>query len=303
MELWIIFSILNPLIFALVNITDKRVLSEFNLSIRSFNLFVGISQGVIGIILFLINIPSNITFTLFIIGCSIGFLQGISLIIMFWMIKKTEPSRVSTIMSTYPIYVAIMGVIIFNEILSILNWLAIFIAIAGTILASLKFSDKGKNSNKFFEPLLLLLVISAVLVGSSHLVTKSITEEFSHYQIVSMRNIGISITMMALFLRKKSFIELCHFIAIPKKSIWLILSQGISPVFGHLSLTYAIANGPVALVSTITSARAVFIFLISLLGSYIAPKLVYEKFTLSDIAIKLISALMVIVSIILITYW
>jgi len=303
MELWIIFSILNPLIFALVNITDKRVLSEFNLSIKSFNLFVGISQGIIGLILLSINMPSNITFSLFLVGCSIGFLQGISLIIMFWMIKKTEPSRVSTIMSSYPIYVAIMGVLIFDEILSILNWFAIIIAITGTILASLKFTQKDKKSNKFFEPLLLLLVISAVLVGSSHLVTKSISEEFTNYQIVSMRNIGISITMMALFLRKKSFIELCHFITMPKKSIWLISSQGISPVFGHLSITYAIANGPVALVSTITSARAVFIFLISLLGSYIAPKLVHEKFTLPDITIKLISALMVVISIILITYW
>ena len=151
MELWIIFSILNPIIFAIVNITDKRVLSEFNLSIKSFNLFVGLSQGIIGIFLFLLNFPENLTLKLSLIGCSIGALQCIGLIIMFWMIQKTEPSRVSTIMSTYPIYVAIMGVIIFNEILSILNWVAIILAITGTIIASLIFSEKERKIIKYLS--------------------------------------------------------------------------------------------------------------------------------------------------------
>ena len=302
MELWIIFSILNPIIFAIVNITDKRVLSEFNLSIKSFNLFVGLSQGIIGIFLFLLNFPENLTLKLLLIGCSIGVLQGIGLIIMFWMIQKTEPSRVSTIMSTYPIYVAIMGVIIFNEILSILNWVAIILAITGTIIASLKFSEQEKKNNQLFEPLLLLLVISAILIGTSHLITKSISEEFSPYQIVSMRGIGISITMMALFLRKDSLRDLFSFIIEPKRSLWLISSQGLAPVFGHLSITYAISNGPVALVSTITSSRTVFIFIISLIGSYITPKLVHEKFIFPDIIFKFISVLMVVASIIMITY-
>ena len=296
MELWIIFSILNPIIFAIVNITDKRVLSEFNLSIKSFNLFVGLSQGIIGIFLFLLNFPENLTLKLSLIGCSIGALQGIGLIIMFWMIQKTEPSRVSTIMSTYPIYVAIMGVIIFNEILSILNWVAIILAITGTIIASLKFSEQEKKNNQLFEPLLLLLVISAILIGTS------ISEDFSPYQIVSMRGIGISITMMALFLRKDSFKDLFSFIIVPKRSLWLISSQGLAPVFGHLSITYAISNGPVALVSTITSSRTVFIFIISLIGSYITPKLVHEKFIFPDIIFKFISVLMVVASIIMITY-
>ena len=303
MEPWILFAILNPIIFAIVNITDKRVLSEFNLSIKSFNLFVGLSQGVIGLILFSMNFPENLTSTLFLIGCSIGVLQGIGLIIMFWMIQKTDPSRVSTIMATYPIYVAIMGVIIFNEILSILNWFAIIIAITATIIASLKFSEQEKNNSKSFEPLLFFLVITAILVGTSHLITKSISEEFSPYQIVSMRGIGISITMMALFLRKDSLKNLLNFIIIPKRSLWLISSQGLAPVFGHLSITYAISNGPVALVSTITSSRAVFLFIISLIASYITPKLVHEKFIYPDIIFKLISALMVIISIIIITYF
>ncbi len=81
----------------------------------AFNLFVGGSAGLFGAVVLLIDTPFGVEFDVMARAWSIGVLQGISLILMFWMLKREDPSRVIPAMQTTPIYVALLACAIFGE--------------------------------------------------------------------------------------------------------------------------------------------------------------------------------------------
>lgn len=277
------------------------MLSGFGLALPSFNLFVGGSQGLFGAIVLLTNTPSGIEFDVIARAWSIGVIQGFSLIFMFWMLKREDPSRVIPAMQTTPIYVALLAWAIFGESLSPLQWTAVLLAVTGSVLASVRIGSKSPNGRVGFQPVFLLLAVGAFLMASSQLVTKSIIDDLSTLHIVSIRGIGLFTVMWAVFGRPAALKGLGQFLKQPGRAPLLIISEGVMPFTGHLLITYAIGKGPIALVSALGGARPIFVFSLSVLGAWLSPSLIYEKFTRPDMALKLVSASMVVAAVVIIS--
>ena len=301
MELWILAALANPLIFSIVTLIDKRVLSGFGLGLPSFNLFVGGSQGLFGAVVLLLNFPLAVEFEIIAKAWSIGVLQAFTLIFMFWMLKREDPSRVIPAMQTSPIYVAVLAWVIFDESLSALQWISVFLAVGGSVLASIKIGSLSGKGNIVFQPLFLLLAVGALLMASSQLITKSIVDDLSTIHIVSFRGIGLFTVMWLVFARPPALRGLGSFLKRPKQAPWLVMAEGVMPFNGHLLITYAIGKGPIALVSSLGGARPIFVFSMSALGAWLAPSLIYEKFTRPDMALKLVSASMVVGAVVIIS--
>ena len=88
----------------------------------------------------------------------------------------------------------------------------------------------------------------------------------------------------------------------PLQFLWgQLLAEGIMPFNGHLLITYAIGIGPVALVSALGGARPIFVFSMSVLGAWLAPSVIYERFSRRDVLLKLSSASLVVVAVALIS--
>ncbi len=301
MELWILAALANPLIFSIVTLIDKQVLSGFGLGLPSFNLFVGGSQGLFGATVLLLNFPAGVEFEILAKAWSIGVLQAFTLIFMFWMLKREDPSRVIPAMQTSPIYVALLAWVIFDESLTALQWISVFLAVGGSVLASIKIGSLSGKGNIVFQPLFLLLAVGALLMASSQLITKSIVEDLSTIHIVSLRGTGLFTVMWLVFARPDALRGLGSFLKRPKQAPWLIMAEGVMPFNGHLLITYAIGKGPIALVSSLGGARPIFVFSMSALGAWLAPNLIYEKFTRPDMALKLVSASMVVGAVVIIS--
>lgn len=277
------------------------MLSGFGLGLPSFNLFVGGSQGLFGAVVLLFNFPVTVEFEIIAKAWSIGVLQAFTLIFMFWMLKREDPSRVIPAMQTSPIYVALLAWMIFGESLSTLQWTAVLLAVGGSIMASVRIGSLSPNGKVGFQPIFLLLAVGALLMASSQLITKSIVDDLSTLHIVSLRGIGLFTIMWAVFARPTALRGLGSFLKQPKRAPWLIIAEGIMPFNGHLLITYAIGKGPIALVSSLGGARPIFVFSMSALGAWLAPSLIYEKFTRPDMALKLVSASMVVVAVVIIS--
>jgi len=301
LELWIIASLANPLVFSIVTLIDKRILSGFGLGLPSFNLFVGGSQGLFGATVLLLNFPFGVELEVIAQAWSIGALQAFTLIFMFWMLKREDPSRVIPAMQTSPIYVALLAWLIFGESLSVLQWTAVFLAVGGSVLASIQLGSVSGTNNFVFQPLFLLLAVGALLMASSQLITKAIVDDLSTSQIVSLRGAGLFTVMWLVFARPAALRGLGNFLKNPKQAPWLILAEGIMPFNGHLLITYAIGKGPVALVSALGGARPIFVFSMTALGARFAQNLIYEQFTRADLLFKLLSATMVVVAVAIIS--
>mgnify|MGYP006096553139 CR=1 FL=1 len=277
------------------------MLSGFGLGLPSFNLFVGGSQGLFGVVVLLFNFPVTVEFEIIAKAWSIGVLQAFTLIFMFWMLKREDPSRVIPAMQTSPIYVALLAWMIFGESLSTLQWTAVLLAVGGSIMASVRIGSLSPNGKVGFQPIFLLLAVGALLMASSQLITKSIVDDLSTLHIVSLRGIGLFTIMWAVFARPTALRGLVSFLKQPKRAPWLIIAEGIMPFNGHLLITYAIGKGPIALVSSLGGARPIFVFSMSALGAWLAPSLIYEKFTRPDMALKLVSASMVVAAVVIIS--
>ena len=301
MELWILAALANPLVFSIVTLVDKKVLSGFGMPLPSFNLWVGGSQGIFGTIVLLTTFPAGVGFIVFVQAWSIGVLQAFTLIFMFWMLKREDPSRVIPAMQTSPIYVALLAWIIFGESLSAWHWLAVMLAVGGSILASVTVGSAGSSGRLVFQPLFLLLALGALLMASSQLITKAIIDDLSTLHIVSIRGLGLFTVMAIVFARPDALRTLGKFLRQPKKAPWIIVAEGVMPFAGHLLITYAIGKGPVALVSALGGARPIFVFSLTALGTWLAPKLVFEKFTRVSMLLKLLSASMVVAAVVIIS--
>ncbi len=301
MELWILAALANPLIFSIVTLIDKRVLSGFGLGLPSFNLFVGGSQGLFGATVLLLNFPAGVEFEIIARAWSIGVLQAFSLIFMFWMLKREDPSRVIPAMQTSPIYVALLAWMIFGESLSVLHWLAVILAVSGSVLASIQVGSLSPNGKVGFQPVFLLLAAGALLMASSQLITKSIVDDLSTIHIVSLRGTGLFTVMWLVFARPTALKGLGSFLKQPKWAPWLIIAEGVMPFNGHLLITYAIGKGPIALVSALGGARPIFVFSMTAMSAWLVPNLIYEKFTRADMIVKLVSASMVVTAVAIIS--
>jgi drug/metabolite transporter (DMT)-like permease len=249
----------------------------------------------------LISFPVGVEFENIASAWSIGVLQAFTLIFMFWMLKREDPSRVIPAMQTAPIYVALLAWALFGEALSALQWVAVLLAVGGSILASVRIGSLSPNGKFVFQPLFLLLAVGALLMASSQLITKSIVDDLSTLHIVSLRGIGLFTVMWIVFARPAALRGLGSFLKQPKRAPWLIIAEGVMPFNGHLLVTYAIGKGPIALVSSLGGARPIFVFSMTALLARFAPGLVFEKFTRADVLLKLVSATMVVVAVVIIS--
>ena len=296
---WILPALLSPLLFSVVALIDKRILAEFRIPLRSFNLFVGASQGFIGTIVLLAAPGNSLNAVTVMSALGIGITQGFGLSLMFWMLQREDPSRVIPAMQTSPIFVALLAWPIFGESLGGVQWLAVFLAVGGGTLAS--FGARRGSGGYGFSPVYLLLLISALLMASSQLLTKSITDDLATHQIVGFRGIGLFTVMWILFARRNTVAGLGEFLRRRRQAPWLLLSEGVMPFGGHLLITTAIGRGPVGLVAAVTGSRPIFVFILSVILSRTAPGYIFEKLTGRDLALKLLSATLVVTAIVLIS--
>lgn len=277
------------------------MLSGFGLALPSFNLFVGGSQGLFGAIVLVSSFPSGVEFEIIARAWSIGALQAVTLMFMFWMLKREDPSRVIPAMQTSPIYVALLAWAIFGESLSPIHWVAVLLAVGGSVLASVRVGSLTSNGKVGIQPVFLLLAVGALLMASSQLITKSIVDDLSTLHIVSIRGLGLFSVMWAVFARPAALKGLGQFLKQPGRAPWLIIAEGVMPFTGHLLITYAIGKGPIALVASLGGARPIFVFSLTAIGAWLAPSMIYEKFTRPDMALKLASALMVVAAVVIIS--
>jgi drug/metabolite transporter (DMT)-like permease len=247
------------------------------------------------------NFPAGVEFEIIARAWSIGVLQAFSLIFMFWMLKREDPSRVIPAMQTSPIYVALLAWAIFGESLTPLQWTAVLLAVTGSVLASVRIGSLSSNGKVGFQPIFLLLAVGALLLASSQLITKSIIDDLSTIHIVSVRGTGLFTVMWIVFARPAALRGLGSFLKQPTRAPWLIIAEGVMPFNGHMLITYAIGKGPIALVSALGGARPIFVFSMTALGARFAPGLIYEKFTKADMALKLLSASMVVAAVVIIS--
>lgn len=295
---WIAPALGSPATFSVVSLLDKAVLSRFGLSSSGLSLFVGGNQLVLATVVLLIVPLESPGRNAILGGLGAGAFQGLGLALMFFMLKREDVSRVIPIFQTSPIFVIMLALVFLDESLSLLQWLAVFLAVAGAVLAATKRSEVSGALRP--SPAFAVLFLAAAAVGVSQLLVKVTTDDVSVWNTVTLRGYGMGGTMVLIFGRPATVREVGAFFRRRQTGVLLVASEGLLAVGASIQLIVAIARGPVSLVAALLGTRPLFIFGASLVGSRIAPNMLGEPFDRGEFVLKFVAAAMIVAAVVLI---
>ena len=119
---WVFLALGSALAFAVVSALDKILIQRFVPNPRAFIVLVGLIQFGLTVIVMPFAKFSGYGLDTALIAWLSGFLAGIYLVLMFWVMRMQDVSRVVPITSTHPIFVAILAQVFLGEDIVLLAW-------------------------------------------------------------------------------------------------------------------------------------------------------------------------------------
>jgi len=267
---WVSTAMLSTAIFGAVHIIDSRLLSKRMPSLRSFMLPVGIIHifyALVAAILF--PLPTGIGTWPLLVAIVSGILRTASIVILLYIMKKEEVSRVVPVVYTYPIFVAIMAAPLLGENLYYLGWLAIIIVVAGAVLISIK-QDAAGSTTWLGKPLLFLFGAS-LLMAMADITSKYALNYISFWNIFWLSTFCESVIFILASMHPYIFRQLSN-MKQRNSVIGLLIFNETLAVLAVVLQFWALKRGPVSLVSTIISSRPIFVVIFALILSRISPR-------------------------------
>jgi len=263
---WILAGLGAAIASAVVTVLNKIILERHVASAELFVIVSGVMHlpGALLLLVF-VSFPG---YDLAVLGLAVGSgaAWGTSLVVMFSMLRRQNVSIVTAVYQTAPVFVAVIAVIFLSERLGAAHWIAIFVTVAGAVLISLRRTRTGGGlvlGTWFF----MMIVSSGLLAVGMTLSKAALDQGMSVWNLHTVRSLGVATVMVLLMLRRNTAAELIELLRNRTGLALCVVTEG-GLAFAALYLTtLAIAMGPVALASTVLSARPMFVFLFGIILS------------------------------------
>ena len=298
---WVFLALGSALAFAVVSALDKILIQRFVPNPRAFIVLVGLIQFGLAVIVLPFATFSGYGIDTALISCASGFLAGIYLVLMFWVMRMQDVSRVVPITSTHPIFVAILAQAFLGEIISVLAWAGILVTVGGAALMSFgpttRRSERGQNQWIPFA----LLMVSSLAFGLSQYLTKVVAEDIDVWSMFVWRGVGLGTACVGIMIRKSMFPDLVRAIRDPVAISLTILTEGVLVLIAVILQLLAIYSGPVSLAVTVMAIRPLFVFILGILLSLGVSRVLDEPLEGRILATKLAAIAMTVGGIIAVT--
>jgi uncharacterized membrane protein len=196
-----------------------------------------------------------------------------SFLILLNSLRKGEVSRAIPVISTSPIFIALLSIPLLSATLGYWQWLAVIMTVGGAVLISLQFGHSGgktKLQKSFFALLLAALMGAIGSIGFKYGL-----EQISFWNVFGISGICIGTIVLAYSLRKKNLLELKNLTQRTQKISLVTIDQLIG-ITSAIVAFKAMGLGQVSLVNAILNIRPVFVFIFSLILSRFFPNIVNE---------------------------
>jgi len=286
MELWILFALLSSILFAIVSVLDKyAVYDKSGISPYLLNMYVGYSNLIVSLFFLAIYLRSFNTYHFY--ALSVGVIQGISLIALFWALKKLSVTRAMTMWSSYPFWVALISFIFMDENLKLIQIAFMMVIILGSITSNVSLKDSKEYNFSMIS--IFIIIFGTIFFATSQVLNKVVVSEITVLETYGLRGVGVCMTLALPFSSINNLKKLKDYVLNWKKSKYLFLAETVIATFAYLTILIALMTGPVSLVSSLSGTRPVFIVIIYIFLNLIGFNL-SEKLIKNEVIIKLFSA-------------
>ncbi len=271
---------------------DSHLISKRLPSFQAFMAPIGVVHSAVGVVIFTINwIPAGTDGTTVLIAFASGIIRVGGAMAMLRTLRSEEVSRVMPVVNTFPIFVAILAVPFLGETLGWLQWLAIFMTVAGAMMISVHRRSHGHGVR--LRRSFARLVIASLLFGIANTMAKYALDDLSFWTFYGINAISLG-GMFALFsLRGRVFRELRD-MAKRRSTLALLGVNELAALTGFLLSFWAMERGPISQVSTILATRPAFVFIFALGLSRFYPAALNEQMDRRAVAMKMTSIALVI---------
>ena len=292
-------ALLSAAIFGLVTVSDKRLISVNMPDLSSFYLIIVLSlYGHTAIAISFFGIPEQLSLIHLLLSGVAGVFWGASLWTMFIGYKFEEASRASAVIHTFPVFVALLAMPLLGEILSIAQWLAILIVVAGAF----SISFRSVNGNLFtLNKAFPILVLASIFTALAHISGKYALAELEVEFVYSVRNFCMA-TFLIMFCRPKDTLTVVRALKNPQTLVLVVIGEVILAPIGIFLNVTASNLGAISIVSTVTAARPFFVFLYGSILSVPPFRLLEESIEIRTLATKAISISLIIGGIALLSF-
>jgi len=293
MESWLLFALAYPLLYAFVNVLDKFLLAN---RIKNYYSYAVITGGIwltaAIIILLIVGFPQMTTKVLFFAILS-GILYGLMAWVYYHMITHAEVSRVVGMAYLSVAVTAIFSYIFLKETLPMFKYVAILLAIIGTIILGIEKTPKKIRFNHVFK-LLLLYVFIMGIIG---VMEKYILNYITSWELFALLNIVTGIVLLLPVFRKQIREDLPN---TAKNIIPIIIIQIIS-ITAYAAYLKAASLQKISIIFSIGTLQPVYVFVVMLLLSIFTPHLLKEIITPKAIIQKIIGIGLVVAGVVVLS--
>lgn len=284
---WFLTALIAAVFSSVGNIIDSHLLTKKMPSLSSFLIPMGFAQLIGGILLLVFfPFPNDPSLEHLLTGCGSGLLNASGYLIILNTLRKSEVSRVIPVISTAPIFVALLSVPLLGEILGFWQWFAILITVAGAVLISLQIDGGGRKARlqkSFFILLLVALMLAVASIGFKYAL-----EKVSFWDMYGINGICIASVVLIYSLRKANLLEWRSLQQRTQKILIIVVDVCLGITAGILGFK-ALGIGPVSLVNALLNVRPAFVFIFSLVLSRFFPTVINDRLTKRTALIKFIA--------------
>jgi drug/metabolite transporter (DMT)-like permease len=278
---WFYFALLSSILISGVNIVDKILISDYKIPPLVYVLVIS-ATSLMPLVTLLFFQLTALPLTILAFTILVGFVRIYYTLPYFKALTVEEVSRVIPLLQLTPVFVLILSGLILRETLKPQDYVAFGLLVLGGTLFAIRLTKGIRISLAFY-----LMILSSFLLAVYSVALKYLFSVQDFYTIF----IWVQIAGFITFFQFISFRPFRDSLATTRKrtsktiGVVLVAEQAIAYV-SVFAYNYAIAHGPITLVSSVGATQPLFVLIFATVLSYRFPRVLREELTRMDVGLK-----------------
>lgn len=293
--LWIFYSLLAAMFWAIVNVTDKYTMAKLvDKPIIPLMVLALVGVVVAVVIYFLHGFASFTPFHLMLVFLA-GLFYVLAMLFYYLALKHEEVSKVIPIFYLAPVIILLIAIEMLNENLTSSQYWGIAFLVGGAILISTtsSWSLKGSKGVGF-------MLVAAFCYALNQVLTKYLLINNEFWSVFATIRIAIFLSLLPVFCwYYRPITSYCKTISYRAYEIMTI--NQIFNLMGVFAITLAMTSGYVSLVNALASIQPFFVLVLTLLLSFFLPNTLKESLEGWILIKKFFATIMIFIGVLIIS--
>lgn len=299
MDIWAIYAIGASFLWALVNISDKYLVTKYKTGRHTSGALVLFSSLIGLLISFLIFIfaPGTVQASFFdkLFLMFTGALSVAWIILYLFSLEIEDVSSVVPWFLTIPVFGYMFGYIFLGEDLTLFQKLGSVIVFFGLLLLQIDYTKYKQATIK--TKVFWYMIFACIIIAIQGVLFKYVTVVDNFWASSFWQYLGLGLCgVLILFFMPRYRRGFVHMYKVGGKQIMTLnLSSELVTTVGNLLASFATLLAPVTIVYLLESFQPAFVLGLTVLGTIFFPKIIHENISIKVLIPKAVSIAVMIV--------